>query len=86
MTASDICSSYCRASSRAGPQQGRGGGRAGQLAGPAVINQLQNVTTTTTSEIEVTITSRAGPQAPPSKLTAIVRRQGNNAIVQSKQW
>ena len=67
-------------------QQGRGGGRAGQLGGPAVINQLQNVTTTTTSEIEVTITSRAGPQAPPSKLTAIVRRQGNNAIVQSKQW
>ena len=61
-------------------------GEAGQLGGPAVFNQLQNVTTTTTSEIEVTITSRAGPQAPPSKLTAIVRRQGNNAIVQSKQW
>ncbi len=67
-------------------QQGRGGGRAGQLGGAAVINQLQNVTTTQTTEIEVTITSRAGPQAPPSKLTAIVRRQGNNAIVQSKQW
>jgi len=66
-------------------QQGRGG-RAGQLAGPAVLNQLQTATTTTTTEIEVTITSRAGPQAPPSKLTAIVRRQGNNAIVQSKQW
>jgi general secretion pathway protein K len=63
-----------------------GGGRAGQLAGPAVINQLQTSTTTTTTELEVTIISRAGPQAPPSKLTAIVRRQGNNAIVQSKQW
>ena len=66
-------------------QQGRGG-RAGQLAGPAVLNQLQNTTTTTTTEIEVIITSRAGPQAPPSRLLAIVRRQGNNAIVQSKQW
>lgn len=67
-------------------QPGRAGGRAGQLTSPAMLNQLQNVTTTTTTEIEVTITSRAGPQAPPSKLTAIVRRQGNNAIVQSKQW
>ena len=66
-------------------QQGRGG-RAGQLAGPAVLNQLQTATTTTTTEIEVIITSRAGPQAPPSRLLAIVRKQGNNAIVQSKQW
>ena len=72
-------------------QQGRGagragGGRVGQLAGPAVINQLQTSSTTTTTEIEVTLIARAGPPAPPSKLTAIVRRQGNNAIVQSKQW
>jgi general secretion pathway protein K len=67
------------------PQNGRGG-RAGQLVGPGVLNQLQAATTTTTTEIEVIITSRAGPQAPPSKLTAIVRRQGSNAIVQSKQW
>ena len=64
----------------------RGGGRAGQLTGPGVLNQLNAAATVSTTEIEVIITSRAGPQAPPSKLTAIVRRQGNNAFIQSKQW
>jgi len=64
----------------------RPGGRPGQVSGVSVVNQLNAAATTTTSEIEVVITSRVGPQAPPSKLTAIVRRQGTNAIVQSKQW
>jgi len=67
-------------------QGGRGGGRAGQLNTPGVLNQLQAAVVTQTSEIELSITSRAGPQAPPSKLTAILRRRGNNALIQSKLW
>ena len=70
------------------PQPGRqrGGGRAGQLGGLAVQTQLGTATTTTTTEIELTITARTGPQAPPTKLTALIRRFGNNATVESKQW
>jgi general secretion pathway protein K len=67
-------------------QNGRGGGRAGQLGGPAVLAQLQTAATTTTTEIEIIVTSRAGPQAPPSKLTAIARHLGNAAVIESKQW
>ncbi len=67
-------------------QGGRGGGRAGQLNTAGVVNQLQTAVTTVTNEIEVSITSRAGPQAQPSKLTAILARRGNNALIQSKLW
>jgi general secretion pathway protein K len=71
-------------SSQTGPQ--RGGGRAGQLGGPAVQAQLQAVTTTQTTELELAITSRTGPQSAPTKLTAIVRRVGNNMLIESKLW
>jgi general secretion pathway protein K len=64
----------------------RGGGRAGQLASPAAQAQLGAATITTTTEIELSITARTGPQAAPTKLTAILRRQGNNATIESKQW
>lgn len=64
---------------------GRGG--AGQLASPAVLAQLTVGTTTNVSEVELTITSRVGPQAPPARLTAIIRRVGNNtATITSKTW
>jgi general secretion pathway protein K len=71
-------------STQAGGQ--RGGGRAGQLGGANVQNQLGAVTTATTTEIELTILARTGPQAPPTRLTAILRRLGNNATIESKQW
>jgi type II secretory pathway component PulK len=67
-----------------GPQ--RGGGRAGQLGGAAVQNQLQAITTVTTSELELVITARTGPQAQPTKLIAVLRRNGNTAQIESKQW
>ena len=67
-------------------QAGRGGGRAGQLNTAGVLNQLQSAATTVTNEIEVSVTSRAGPQAQPSKLMAILARRGNNALIQSKLW
>ena len=67
-----------------GPQ--RGGGRAGQLGGAAVQAQLQAVTTTTTRELELSITARTGPQAQPTKLTALLLRNGSNATIESKLW
>jgi general secretion pathway protein K len=38
-----------------------------------------------TTEVELSITSRVGPQAPPSRLTAILRR-GNPVSVTFKEW
>ena len=38
-----------------------------------------------TTEVELTITSRVGPQAPPSRLTAILRR-GNPVSLTFKEW
>jgi general secretion pathway protein K len=59
----------------------------GQLGGQAVVTQLTSATSTNTAEVELTITARVGPQAPPTKLTAIIRRVGNNtATITSKQW
>ena len=75
-----------------GQQQAQGGQRGGrplpgQLTGQAVLNQLQAAAGTITEEIELTITSKAGPQAPATKLTAIVVKVGNiNAQIRSKQW
>jgi len=67
---------------------GRNNGRPlpGQLAGTAVQNALQARATTRTNEVELTITARVGPQAPPSKLTAIVGQNQNTARITFKQW
>src|SRR5438445_883921 len=40
----------------------------GQLGGQIVINQLGARATPNTTQLELTITSRVGPQAPPTKL------------------
>ncbi len=67
---------------------GQTGGRRvpGQLSSQAAVGALRGRTTTTTTEIELTITSRAGPQAAPTKLTAIVQRTGNRATISYRQW
>jgi general secretion pathway protein K len=44
----------------------------GQLASQAAINQLASRTTTNTNQVELTITARVGPQAPPTELIAVV--------------
>ncbi len=80
-------------------QQGpRGRPIAGQLGTPGAINQLQSRTTTRTNQVELTITARVGPQAPPTQLIAIVSplipTGGNGAVfntsssafVTSKLW
>lgn len=67
----------------------RGGGRPrpGQLGGPGVINRLQSRTVVSTTEVELTITARVGPQATPTKLTAIIAGQAPGpATISFKQW
>ena len=80
-------------------QQGaRGRPVAGQLSSQAAINQLQSRTTTRTNQVELRITARVGPQAPPTELIAVVAPiiattgNGRNtttnstAFVTSKLW
>lgn len=68
----------------------RVGGRrvAGQLAlTQAGLNQIAGRTTLVTSEVELTITARAGPQAPATKLTAILAKTSStSAEVRTKLW
>ncbi|HTJ24396.1 MAG TPA: type II secretion system protein GspK [Gemmatimonadaceae bacterium] len=58
----------------------------GQVASPAALAQLNAQVATNTTEVELTIIARVGPQAPPTKLTAIVARQGSSASVRTKLW
>lgn len=67
----------------------RQGGRrlAGQLATQGAISQFTGRTTLVTSEVELTITARVGPQAPPTRLTAIIARTSTtSAEVRTKLW
>jgi general secretion pathway protein K len=59
--------------------------RPGQGNTPQLQNALAGRVTTTTDQIEVTMVARVGPQAQPSKLTAIIARQGS-ANVTYKEW
>jgi hypothetical protein len=58
----------------------------GQLAGQAVINQIGARAGVNTTQLELTITARLGPQAPTTKLIAVVANQNRQAVVQYKQW
>lgn len=67
----------------------RGGGRPrpGQLGGPGVVNQLQSRIVVSTNEVELTLTTRVGPQAPPTTLAAIITGQAPGpATISFKQW
>jgi general secretion pathway protein K len=66
-------------------------GRPGQPGGTPTQNVMVGRTTTTTNFVELTITVRTGPQAPPSKLTAIVQKVGGNnpnasANILTREW
>ena len=63
-----------------------GRARAGQLATLAAITQLATRATVNTRQVEVTITSRVGPQASPTKLVAVILNQSPQAVVQFKEW
>ena len=58
----------------------------GQLAGRAVVDQIQARAGVNTTQLELTITARVGPQAPPTKLIAVIANVKPLALVQSKQW
>jgi general secretion pathway protein K len=66
--------------------RGRPAGRAGANPFQGLQNQLQGRAVTTTSEVELTFSARVGPQAQPSKLTAIVRRAGGTVSIGYQQW
>lgn len=59
-------------------------------SGPAPQTQasarLQARTTVNTTSVELTLIARAGPQAQPVRLSAIIDRAGNNANISWKQW
>ena len=70
-----------------------GGGRgqvqvrvAGQVQNQSLIQQFQNRITITTDNVELTVLARVGPQAPPTKLVAVIARQGTNAQVSNLIW
>lgn len=73
---------------------GRGAGRGGAAQGPDAIymqlqNQLASSATVTTNQIEITLTSKAGPQAQPIRLIADLARTGAaglNTNVSYRQW
>jgi general secretion pathway protein K len=67
-----------------GATQGRGG-RGGPLPSPTQQRLLAR-TTVNTTDVELTITARAGAQAEPVRLLAIVQRVGQNANISWRQW
>lgn len=63
--------------------------RPGQLNGAQLQNAIGGRVEYQANEVEFTIVSQVGPQAPPSKLTAIVRRGGAGGATTSiefKEW
>lgn len=68
-------------------QQGRTGRPVpGQLNPQQLQNALGGRLSYFTVDVELTMTSRVGPQAPPSQLTAVIRRVGSTANITYKQW
>jgi len=67
------------------PQNRTGPGRVG---GPAVNQAISNRTTVYTTDVEFTFLARVGPQASPSKLTAVLTHPQNsqNVNLTYKQW
>jgi len=61
-------------------------GAAGPAPQTAAAARLQARTTVNTTNVELTLIARAGPQAQPVRLAAIIDRAGNNANISWKQW
>jgi len=58
----------------------------GQLASNAAVNALQGRTELRVAQVELTITARVGPQAPPTVLIAVVSNAVTSANVTTKKW
>jgi general secretion pathway protein K len=74
-----------RISSLAGLSGQSGRTLAGMMSGVQLQAALVGRTVLQTTEVELTITSRVGPQAPPSRLRAILRRSTPVAL-EFKEW
>jgi type II secretory pathway component PulK len=61
-------------------------GRGGANPFQGLENAMEARATTSTTEVELTFTARVGPQAPPTKLTAIVQRTGTNVMIRYQEW
>ena len=61
-------------------------GRGGANPFQGLQNAMQARVTTNTTEVELTFTSRVGPQAQPTKLTAILAHTGNTVTIRYQQW
>jgi type II secretory pathway component PulK len=61
-------------------------GRGGANPQQGLQNALSARATTNTTEVELVFTSRVGPQAPPTKLTAILARTGTTTTIRFQQW
>jgi len=61
-------------------------GRSGGNPQQGLQNTLNARATTQTTEVELVFTARVGPQAPPTKLTAILGRTGTNTAIRYQQW
>lgn len=60
-----------------------GGGRGGQNPQQQRLEQLA---TTTTQQLELTVTASAGPQTIPAVVSAVLSRGGSQMTVRSTQW
>jgi hypothetical protein len=58
----------------------------GQLASTAAVNALRGRTEVNTTQVELTITSRVGPQAQPTVLIAVLSNAVTTAVVTTKKW
>jgi general secretion pathway protein K len=70
------------AQQRGRPAAGRGGASPQQ----GLQNALQLRANTSTTEVELVFNARVGPQASPTKLTAILARTGTNTTIRYQQW
>ena len=70
----------------AAPPGGRGRGPAGIINSAQAQQLLRGRTTTRTTQVELTITARVGPQAQPTRLIADITQGGNRATVTFRQW
>jgi general secretion pathway protein K len=61
-------------------------GRGGANLFQGLQNAMQARVETRTTEVELTFTARVGPQAQPTKLTAILSHTGNNVAIRYQQW
>jgi general secretion pathway protein K len=66
------------------PRGRAGGGGANPLQG--LQNALSARVTTQTTEVELTISARVGPQASPTQLIVVMARAEGGAVVRSQQW